>query len=87
MNFSLFANLTVQEVLQIGDLMTELPRELIHKTPSDGMSGYSDEARLGFSYETICCASCFDSTSSATIILGSEFIIKIPYTFETILHQ
>ena len=52
-DFSLFANLTVQEVLQIGDLMTELPRELIHKTPSDGLCGKTDEDNLGFTYEVL----------------------------------
>ena len=52
-DFSLFANLTVQEVLQIGDLMTELPRKLIHKTPSDGLCGKTDEDNLGFTYEAL----------------------------------
>ena len=36
-------------MLQIGDELG-LPSELIHKTPSDGLSGMSDEDKLGFTY-------------------------------------
>lgn len=48
-DFSVFKNYTVQEVLAIGDELG-LPRELVHKTPSDGMCGKSDEDNLGFTY-------------------------------------
>ena len=40
-------------VLQIGEKLTELPIELVRKTPSDGMCGKSDEDNLGFSYEVL----------------------------------
>ena len=33
--------------------MPEIPRELVTKTPTDGLSGYSDEERLGVSYADI----------------------------------
>lgn len=46
---SLFGNLTVSEVLQIGDELG-LPAHLVHKAPSDGMSGKTDEDNLGFTY-------------------------------------
>lgn len=39
----------VSEVLQIGDYL-ELPKELVHKTPSDGLCGKTDEDNLGFTY-------------------------------------
>ena len=52
-DFALFAEYYVRDVLAIGDTMEEIPKELVHKTPSDGMSGYSDEARLGFTYEAL----------------------------------
>ncbi|MCQ2300799.1 MAG: NAD(+) synthase [Bacteroidales bacterium] len=45
-------NLTVSEVVALGDYIG-LPRDLVHKTPSDGLSGESDEQRLGVSYEDI----------------------------------
>lgn len=51
-DFSVFKNYTVQEVLAIGDELG-LPKELVHKNPSDGMCGKSDEDNLGFSYEVL----------------------------------
>lgn len=51
-DFSPLGNLTVREVLQIGDDLG-LPHDLVHKTPSDGMSGMSDEDKLGFTYKEL----------------------------------
>lgn len=51
-DFSPLGSLTVREVLQIGDDLG-LPYELVHKTPSDGMSGKSDEERIGFTYDEL----------------------------------
>ena len=51
-DFSPFGNLTVREVLEIGDELG-LPEHLVHKTPSDGMCGKSDEDNLGFTYEEL----------------------------------
>ena len=51
-DFSPLGNLTVREVLEIGDELG-LPRHLVHKTPSDGMCGKSDEDNLGFTYEQL----------------------------------
>lgn len=48
-DFSPLGDLTVREVLEIGDAL-ELPYYLVHKTPSDGMCGKSDEDNLGFTY-------------------------------------
>ncbi len=39
----------VTEILQIGDFLG-LPNELVHKTPSDGLCGKTDEDNLGFTY-------------------------------------
>lgn len=46
---SLLQDFTVTEVLQIGEYLG-LPEKLVHKTPSDGLSGMSDEDKLGFTY-------------------------------------
>ena len=46
------ANLTVNEVKQLG-IELGLPRELVYKTPSDGLCGKSDEDNLGFTYATL----------------------------------
>lgn len=51
-DFSLLNRLTKTEVVELGDYMN-LPKELVHKTPSDGMCGKSDEDNMGFTYEAI----------------------------------
>ena len=51
-DFSPLGNLTVREVLEIGDELG-LPRHLVHKAPSDGMCGKTDEDNLGFTYEEL----------------------------------
>ena len=43
---------TVDEVLAIGDILN-LPYYLVHKTPSDGLCGKSDEDNLGFTYAVL----------------------------------
>ena len=45
-------NLVVEEVRQIGRLL-DIPRHLVDKTPSDGLSGQSDEDKLGFTYAVL----------------------------------
>jgi len=52
-DFSVLGGLTSIEVVQVGLTMPEIPRELVLKTPSDGLSGMSDEEKLGVSYEDI----------------------------------
>ncbi len=51
-DFSPCADYLVCEMLQIGDALG-LPSDLIHKTPSDGLSGMSDEDKLGFTYAVL----------------------------------
>lgn len=51
-DFSPLANLTVAEVKALGYELG-LPKDLIEKVPSDGMSGKSDEEKLGFTYEEL----------------------------------
>lgn len=45
-------DLTVDEVIQIGEYL-EVPNCVLHKTPSDGLSGMSDEDKLGVTYKEI----------------------------------
>ena len=51
-DFSPLSDLTVTEVLKIGDILG-LPYELVHKTPIDGLCGKTDEENLGFSYKIL----------------------------------
>ena len=48
-DFSPLGKLTVQEVKEIGKYL-KLPLDLVEKVPSDGLSGCSDEDKLGFTY-------------------------------------
>ena len=51
-DFSPLSHLLVHEVRQIGEVLG-LPSSLVKKTPSDGLSGMSDEDKLGFTYEVL----------------------------------
>ena len=51
-DFSPLGGLTVAEVIAIGKVLG-LPVDLVEKTPSDGLSGKSDEDNLGFTYATL----------------------------------
>ena len=45
-------NYTVDEIIKIGEYL-EVPDKVIHKVPSDGLSGMSDEDKLGVKYKDI----------------------------------
>lgn len=51
-DFNPIGDLSTEEVIAVGEELG-LPYELIHKTPSDGLSGKSDEEKLGFTYKQI----------------------------------
>jgi NAD+ synthase len=51
-DFAIFKNTTVSQVCKIGDDLG-LPYDLVHKIPSDGLTGKSDEEVLGVSYDDI----------------------------------
>ena len=52
-DFAVLGKLTSVEVVQVGLTMEELPRELVQKTPADGLSGKSDEENMGLRYADI----------------------------------
>ena len=51
-DFSPLSNLTVAEVKQMGRYLG-LPEALVEKTPIDGLSGQTDEEKLGFTYAVL----------------------------------
>lgn len=51
-DFSVLSRLVVEEVRQIG-FELGLPKQLVQKTPSDGLSGMGDEDKLGFTYAVL----------------------------------
>ncbi len=46
-------NLLKNEVVAIGLTMPEIPRELVEKAPSDGLTGKTDEDKIGFTYDAL----------------------------------
>lgn len=48
-DFNIIGGFTSLEVMRIGEELG-LPLELVYKTPADGLSGQSDEERLGVTY-------------------------------------
>lgn len=55
-DFAPLANCTVEEVYQIGEEYVrqgKLSKRLVYKTPNDGMSGKSDEEKMGVPYDAI----------------------------------
>lgn len=52
-DFALLGKLTSLEVVEVGLTMEELPKDLVVKTPTDGLSGMSDEEKMGLSYRDI----------------------------------
>ena len=46
------ADLTVSEIIKIGEVLG-VPKGILYKTPSDGLSDMSDEDKLGVSYDSI----------------------------------
>jgi NAD+ synthase len=51
-DFSPLSNLTVTEAKEIGYILG-LPKELVDKTPIDGLCGKTDEENLGFTYKEL----------------------------------
>ena len=51
-DFAPIVNYTASEVVAIGDELG-LPQDLVHKTPSDGLCGKTDEDNFGFTYEQL----------------------------------
>ena len=51
-DISLIGNLTVSEVIKVGEYLN-VPKEVLYKAPSDGLSNQTDEEKLGVTYDEI----------------------------------
>ena len=51
-DIKVIADLTVDEVIQIGEELN-VPKEVLYKAPSDGLSGMTDEEKIGVKYKDI----------------------------------
>lgn len=52
-DYAILRDYHVEEVYAIGDALEELPAHLVHKAPTDGMSGKTDEDNMGFTYAVL----------------------------------
>ena len=51
-DINVLGDLTVEEVIKVGEVIG-VPEQVLYKTPSDGLSGKSDEDKLGFTYADV----------------------------------
>ena len=51
-DIKVLADLTVDEVIQIGEVLN-VPKEVLYKAPNDGLSNLTDEDKLGVKYKDI----------------------------------
>lgn len=51
-DINVLGDLTVEEVIKVGE-QVHVPEKVLYKTPSDGLSGQSDEDKLGVTYADI----------------------------------
>ena len=73
-DIKVLADLTVEEVIKIGEVLN-VPKEVLYKTPNDGLSNSSDEEKLGVKYSDI-----------AKYINGEELDEKVKKKIKT-LHE
>jgi len=52
-DFNPLGSLTSIEVVKVGECFEECPSQVVHKTPDDGLSGMSDEEKMGITYQMI----------------------------------
>ena len=51
-DINVLADLTVEEVIKLGEEL-KVPEKVLHKAPNDGLSGTTDEEKLGVTYKQI----------------------------------
>ncbi|MDD4795759.1 MAG: hypothetical protein PHG03_04280 [Bacilli bacterium] len=51
-DISVLGDLTVREVLAVGDYIG-VPKDILYKEPSDGLSNQTDEAKMGIKYDDV----------------------------------
>ena len=51
-DINVLADLTTDEVIKVGEVLG-VPEKVLYKVPNDGLSGRTDEDKLGFTYEEV----------------------------------
>lgn len=80
-DFNPIANLTCTEVMKLGEYMG-LPKDLVYKTPSDGLTGKSDEENFGFTYKEL-----DDYLSKPVVTIDTNSLYKIEDLHKKSLHK
>lgn len=79
-------DLYVDEVIKIGDYLG-IPQSITHKTPDDGLSGVSDEEKLGFTYDDVKLVSVEFETGVKNNNINPKIREKIIQKHEANLHK
>ncbi len=80
-------SLYVDEVIKVGEYLKMVPESIIHKTPDDGLSGKSDEEKLGVKYIDIKKVSEENETGIIDNTLDSDTREKILKMHKNNLHK
>ena len=79
--------LYVDEVIKVGKYLNMVPERIIDKTPNDGLSGQSDEDKLGFSYSDVKKVSLEEENNIIDNSLDTEVREKILRMHKNNLHK
>ena len=63
-DFEIISHLTVEEVIKVGEVVG-VPPKVLYRTPDDGLSGQSDEEKMGITYQDIHAYIRFGSSGNA----------------------
>jgi NAD+ synthase len=74
------ADLSVSEVIKLGELL-DVPRDILYKEPSDGLSGVSDEDKLGVTYSDV------ERYMNGDMSLDEDVRLRIEKLHKTNLHK
>ena len=80
-------HLYVDEVIKVGDYLNMVPEDIIHKEPSDGLSGQTDEEKLGFSYSDVKKVAIEEETGNIDKSIDPEIRKKIQQAHKNNLHK
>lgn len=79
--------LYVDEVISVGEYLGIIPKHILYKTPNDGLSGMSDEEKLGFTYSDVKKVSEEDETKIKDDTIDEDIRKKILLMHQRNLHK
>lgn len=85
-DIQVLADLSVDEVKKVGDYIG-VPYHICHKTPDDGLSGKSDEEKLGVKYSDIDIVMKEEETGMQSFLISNEVREKVLKLHRNNLHK